>query len=607
MISLQCLPALLALAQAGSIAPPAWSQYGKNAQHTALVTTGVQSMKAVLWSTTVDPAPPTTNSEVLCHYASALVASGGTVVVTVRTGPASVYPSSNDTFMLQGHNPDTGAVIWTENTDYTSPAHGWTPVCGSSIGPDNRLYTPGAGGTVYVRSNADSPSATVSQLCFYGISTYNANKSAFNKDIRINTPITVDTSGNIYFGYVSEPTATTGMHSGLVRISSAGVATHINGSAIVFPSNPPYDMALQFNEAPALSNDGANLYVALKEDGYDQTASPTLVRLNSTTLSTLATVPLVAPAGLSANMPDDGTSSPLVGPDGDVFFGIWSSNVYRGFTLHFDSTLKTSKIPSAFGWDDTPSIVPASTLGKWYTGTSSYLLLSKYNNYINAPYGNGINLVSILDPNASLTYQFKDANSGNLVSTPTMKQAIGVIGVTHNAAGGVTEWCINSAAIDVAGKAAIINSEDGHSYRWDFTSNRLTDNLALQPPTGEAYTSTIVDKDGKAYAVNNATLYAFWDNVKPGALTFSPNPAQAGTTITATVSLTAAATGPGATLSLSTSDARMTVPATVQIPAGATKTTFQVQLAASATNYSAVITAKRYSSIAKSVTLTVLK
>ena len=61
---------------------------------------------------------------------------------------------------------------------------------------------------------------------------------------------------------------------------------------------------------------------------------------------------------------------------------------------------------------------------------------------------------------------------------------------------------------DINRKSAIINSEDGHMYRWDLTSNTLSENRLLAPPTAEAYTPTIVGMDGTVYAINDATLFA---------------------------------------------------------------------------------------------------
>jgi hypothetical protein len=89
-----------------------------------------------------------------------------------------------------------------------------------------------------------------------------------------------------------------------------------------------------------------------------------------------------------------------------------------------------------------------------------------------------------------------------------MKEVITVLGLTQNPAGGVTEWCINSAAVDPLGKCAVVNNEDGKLYRWDFTSNSLSQTITLTAGLGEAYTPTLIGPDGVVYAINNATLFA---------------------------------------------------------------------------------------------------
>src|SRR4029450_6261095 len=77
----------------------------------------------------------------------------------------------------------------------------------------------------------------------------------------------------------------------------------------------------------------------------------------------------------NALVSDDSSASPMVGPDGDVYYGVLGnpSNGSRGWMLHFSSDLTHTRTPGAFGWDNTPSVVPASTVPS-YTGTSSYLL-----------------------------------------------------------------------------------------------------------------------------------------------------------------------------------------------------------------------------------------
>jgi hypothetical protein len=134
-----------------------------------------------------------------------------------------------------------------------------------------------------------------------------------------------------------------------------------------------------------------------------------------------------------------------------------------------------------------------------YQGASTYLLLTKYNNYAGFVNGDGQNKVAVLDPNATEVEQYSGVT--------TMAEVLTVLGPTPIPGSGVHEWCINSAAVDPLNKCAVVNSEDGNVYRWNFSDNSLSPPLSLAPPTGEAYTSTVIGPDGAVYATNNATLF----------------------------------------------------------------------------------------------------
>lgn len=54
----------------------------------------------------------------------------------------------------------------------------------------------------------------------------------------------------------------------------------------------------------------------------------------------------------------------------------------------------------------------------------------------------------------------------------------------------------------------IANSEDGKLYRWDLTSNTLSERIKLSGGIGEAYTPTLIGADGTVYAINDAVLDA---------------------------------------------------------------------------------------------------
>src|SRR5262249_11163498 len=155
--------------------------------------------------------------------------------------------------------------------------------------------------------------------------------------------------------------------------------------------------------APALSNDGSILYVAVRSSAT--TAYGRLAGLNATTLATVYLSDVLKdPRNGGANnavLTSGSNSSPKVAPGGRVVFWIVGSpnNGSRGFMLQFSADLATEYTPGGFGWDNTPTIVPASMVPQ-YTGTSTYLLFSKYNNYyMGGDAADGTNMIAILDPN----------------------------------------------------------------------------------------------------------------------------------------------------------------------------------------------------------------
>jgi uncharacterized repeat protein (TIGR01451 family) len=215
----------------------------------------------------------------------------------------------------------------------------------------------------------------------------------------------------------------------------------------------------------------------------------------------------------NAEMIDDSTASPMVGPDGDVYFGILGNpfNGSRGFMLHFSSDLTVEHPPGGFGWDNTAAIVPA-TMVPSYTGTSSYLLFTKYNNYANAggDSADGVNRIAVLDPNATQVDAHSSSN-GMLI----MREVLTMIGPTADAENrspslplAVREWCINTAAVNPATNSVFTPSEDGRIYRWNLASESLTEWVMLGPGIGEPYVPTVIGPDGAVFTLNGGTMWA---------------------------------------------------------------------------------------------------
>src|ERR1017187_6892440 len=379
-------------APAQSIRVP-WSDYAHDPQHTAISPVASQPLHRVIWQTSVDLSVPTNNTgELFIHYGSPLITRSNTVIVPVKT-------TSAGGFRIESRVGDTGATNWMQSTDYAPPPHGWYPSFSPTLTPRNRIYSPGGGGTVYYCDSPDSTNLPViGQIAFYGLTNYNANTNAYLSNVYIDTPITSDRYGNIFFGFQVTGSTPLNLQGGIARIDVTGAGTWAAASMV--SSDAAMSKVVQ-NCAPALANDHKTLYFAVNNGDFSYGY---LVSVDSRTLAPIAKVRL-KDAGFptqDAELPDDGTASPTVGPDGDVYFGVFEYaccvNHDRGWLLHFDDALSQTKIPGAFGWDDTASIVPSSAVSS-YHGSSSYLLVTKYNNYSDPGIGgNGSNKVAVLDP-----------------------------------------------------------------------------------------------------------------------------------------------------------------------------------------------------------------
>ncbi|HSB24546.1 MAG TPA: hypothetical protein VLE94_15710 [Burkholderiaceae bacterium] len=482
---------------------PPWLGFAGDAQHSALGRIGTQQMRGFYWYTPVDMNPVYSGGALLTHYGSPLITRSNTVLVPVKIGV-------NQTFRVQGRVGATGDLLWQLTSDYIVPPARWIAGINPALSPDSlKMAMPLIGGRVQVRDNPDDTTGAVNNVAFYGDLAYAAAPAAFNAAVFINTPLTYDAAGNLFFGFQVLAAAPGGpLGGGIARIAADGTPP-IFVTAAAVTGDATLDKP-QTNSAPALSTDGTTLYAVFNS------AAPVngrpfgrLVGLDATTLQLKHQVALVDPAtGNLAWLSDDATSSPLVGPDGDVYIGVLESDAPnhndRGWLLHFDATLAQTKTPGSFGWDNTPSVVPAAMLGAQYTGSSTYLLLSKYNNYAGAGSGDGKNRIAILDPNGTQPDPVKPA-------VTVMKEVITILGPTADPdgpSGSVKEWCVNTAAVDPFTNSVLVNSEDGALYRWHLPSNAFSERITLNSGLAQSYTPTLIGPDGRIYAINNAVLHS---------------------------------------------------------------------------------------------------
>lgn len=508
---------------------PPWGTYGADVQHTGLSHYPAKALQQVLWSYDIDPQQPA-GQEVLAHYGSPVITPANTVIFPVTTQLATSYE-------FRAVDGATGNTIWFFDTDYILPPCDWTPPVEGSVINRAGYAMPGVGGSIYYRANADQGASPTKQIFFYGQANHDANQAWADANIKINTPILADPRGNMWFGYYvggSNPTVTPTYpagfpnlgRGGLARINTANVGTWISAT------DAAGDTTVNFAAtacAPVLSNDVRSVYMGFVRAYNNSTGY--LVKFDARTLAVQARAQPVSPhINPSTGQPYnvgfivDSSACPMVGPDGDVYMGVFGlggfSADYReshGWMLHYDADLNPKGAIGAFGWDDTATIVPSSIVPQ-YTGTSPYLILTKYNNYKWSdfwttpvdPGADGLNTVALLDP-------FDPSGTDRQTGVSSMNPVLLVYGITPDdpaVPGSVREWCINSAAIDPFNKTAIVNSEDGHCYTWDFTSNTLQPvslsgtGILLNSPTGEAYTPTVIGPNGTVYAINDHKLYA---------------------------------------------------------------------------------------------------
>ncbi|HKQ07699.1 MAG TPA: hypothetical protein VJ464_21410 [Blastocatellia bacterium] len=205
---------------------------------------------------------------------------------------------------------------------------------------------------------------------------------------------------------------------------------------------------------------------------------------------------------------DDSTSSPVVAPDGSVYYGAYTLyNYAQGHMMHFDAAGNFLNA-FRFGWDITPGI---------YAHDGTYSVITKDNHYGGGSYcgveqfcpedRNAQNsdgypeayFVSSLSPNLTLEWAFQNTNTLSCTRQPNGS----VTCVSDHPRG--FEWCVNAPAIDSHG-VVYANSEDGNMFTLN-PDGTLKKKIFQQLAIGAAYTPASLGADGKIYSQNDGHLY----------------------------------------------------------------------------------------------------
>jgi len=211
---------------------------------------------------------------------------------------------------------------------------------------------------------------------------------------------------------------------------------------------------------------------------------------------------------------DDSTSSPVVAPDGSIFYGTLTFyNYAQGHMLHFDPNGNFLNA-FEFGWDITPAI---------FSHGGTYSVIQKNNHYGGGSYcgvdqfcppdRNAQNsdgypesfFVSSLSPNLTLEWSFQNTNT-----LSCSRQADGSVTCVSDHPRGF-EWCVNAPAIDSHG-VTYANSEDGNLFAIE-PDGTLKKKIFQQLAIGAAYTPASLGPDGKIYSQNNGHLFVVGNTV----------------------------------------------------------------------------------------------
>jgi outer membrane protein assembly factor BamB len=206
---------------------------------------------------------------------------------------------------------------------------------------------------------------------------------------------------------------------------------------------------------------------------------------------------------------DDSSASPVVAPDGSVYYGAYTSyNYSQGHLMHFSPEgIYLDAYP--FGWDTTPAI---------YVHDGSFALVTKDNHYgdmgsycadptycptdrtqVTPGYPEAY-FVTQLSPDLQIQWKHQATNQQTC-------QPGGVDGglscVTDHPSS--FEWCVNAPAVDANG-TVYVTSEDGWLYAIE-QGGTVRDKLFQQATLGAAYTPVSLDSEGRVYSLNSGAMF----------------------------------------------------------------------------------------------------
>jgi len=547
------------LVVSSAVAQQTWNQWAGGPQHTGSLDVTGQRFVKELANIIVDPFVPIARAEtggsLLVHYQTPL-SDGRDVFMEVKTGSYTNFRAwETQTWNVRKFQWEDGQLVtrWTVESDWNPVPSGgprFEPVFHAAL-TKKFVYMAGAGGTILEVDRKTG--ATLRRLGQFTPSI----------DLRtyVTSPITVDADGNLYYNALrvaaENPWSTDISDAWLVKIAPDGTASRAGYTALVanapaatdpclseFPSSmlpwPPSPDAVPgsvtcgsqragINVAPAVGSDGT-IYTVSRAHfssrwGWLVAVNPDLTRKWSTSLrnrfhdgcnvllptnGTPGGCRVGATTGVdpadnqfgSGGVNDNSTSSPVVAPDGTIYYGAYTRyNYSQGHMMRFSASGQyLSAYP--FGWDVTPALwqhdgtFSLITKENRYVGAGSYCGSCPPNRIPSAPEGY---YITQLNPELQVEWQFKATNT-----VTCSRNEDGTVDCVDDQPE-TFEWCVNSVAVDRRG-VVYVNSEDGHLYAID-QGGTQRERIFLQLALGAAYTPLSLGADGKIYTQNAGHLF----------------------------------------------------------------------------------------------------
>jgi hypothetical protein len=529
-----------------------WAQWGAGPRHTGALPVIAQPLREQLADIVYDPFVGQERAEaggtLLVHYQTPL-SIGGEVYMEVKGGTYTNYTEwasqtwSIRKFEWQGA---TLAARWTAVSDWDPVPPGasrFEPVFHTALA-NGFLYMPGAGGTLLEIDRATG--ALRRRLTPFG--------AEIDPAIYVIGPISADDAGNLYYNalklHTQNPWGSDHDGAWLVKVTPSGQATKVSYTDLVptapapgaqcladFTADqqpwPPSPAAVPRSVTCGSQRSGVNVAPAIGPDGTIYTVSR--AHLNSRWSWVVAVNPDLTPKWASSlrnlfddgcnvllppngtpggcrqgaatgvdpsdNMPgsgtvnDSSTSSPVVAPDGSIYYGTYTRyNHAQGHMTRF-SAIGRFQSSYKFGWDVTPAI--------WeHDGTFS--VVTKENHYEGTgprvPGDEEGYFITQLSPDLGVEWRYQSTNT-----LSCERQSDGTVSCVDDHPLGF-EWCVNALAIDARG-VVYANSEDGSLYAIN-QGGTLRERLFLQLAIGAAYTPLSLGSDGRIYTQNAGHLFA---------------------------------------------------------------------------------------------------